>query len=280
MAHPDGSATGVLWRITYTPSGADPADTGLLPSTVYADLATGLFRIDEAMPGPVSLEAISDQAEAIPGPVIRVVSGQETRYDFVYRGPDLASRIVVTVEFPVGHGGGIHEDIRVAAQDELGGAWSARRLQSGGVRFAFDDLPDGQYEIEVKSERCSIWSKTGVRPGESVKAPLDGSASLSLVVVDEETGSLIDTYGVETRYEGEPPSTWKRVTYGRRFEPEKGDILRRLVPPVCTLVFDAEGFLGKEVRVDDLRHGERRELRVELERTESAAGTGGNIRAR
>ena len=281
VALPDGTATGVRWRITYGLAGAESNEPARRRPGAYSDPATGAYRIDGAAPGSVSIEAISDQAESIPGPLIRVVGGEETNHDFVYRGPDLASRIVVTVDVTDGHGAFAPDGVEVQASVASGGTWRPRKLQSGGVRFAFDDLPEGDYEIEVRSRRCSPWTKGGRSPrpigqceARGQRQPLLGRGRRAIRLSDR----LVRRSKLTTTVRHRRPGSGSRTEGGssRRRGTFFATWFRRPSPSCSTRTGSKESKCGWMT----FNTKERRELRVELERSESAAGTGRNLRDR
>lgn len=229
----------------------------------------GSFVLENLPPGRVRLNAHSTMANWIEGPTVIVESGREVATEIRYEGPDNSRRITVitfsrpfypiNVEGPTIHLSGPEIESR-----------TAEHIQGSSQSYSFDDVPPGEYRVEIQDPRFLPWSQDGVRPGMSVKAHLKGSCVLVLEVVDASTREAISDYSPLLRFRNVTFSPREFPLLEEGASPPKDGVFEAIVPGDFTLVVKSQGRGTTEVEIDMLAPGERRMVRVEL-------GRGGEI---
>lgn len=235
------------------------------------DPTTGEFFLDGLPPGSASLKAHSRIANWIEGPTVAVRAGEETRADIRYNGPDNESRIVVvTFSQPFLVLGWDAAEITIRAPGFE--PRKAVKIAGSTQSHSFDDLPPGEYTIEVRDPNFLPWSKSGVRPGTSVSAMLKGNAAVTLTVVDDVTEQVIDHYALDVRFDNAQfaPATFRLFEDGD--EPPRGGLVEGLVPYDQTLIVHAKGYADCEVSAQHLAANERRPLVARLVRGKRVEG--------
>jgi hypothetical protein len=288
-----GRPAGGTWRVYGESLPTIGRDGGRDSTRVQAsaDVETGEFMLDGLPAGKVKLKAQSPIANWIDGPDVEVRVGETVTADITYTGPAITNRItVITFNRPLYvfndpapgsmtlHGPGVE---RVAS-----------KLKNSSQSWSFDDVPPGTYTVRIDDPLFLPWSLEGVTPGTAVQANLQLNGAVALEVVDAQ-GKAVADYRLAIDFPGASfgPSTFE---LRERDAPEpKGGVYRGLVPgsverasefagsadlpadfPVeflkqstpelFDLIVEAEG-LGRGVaRVDGLRVGETRAVRIEL----------------
>lgn len=236
-----------------------------------ADPRTGEFRLEGLPPGRVELKAHSQIANWVDGPTVRVRANEVTEAEIVYDGPDNRRRIVV-IPFsdPFYTHDPAPESIKLIAAD--GTERTAVHVEGSSQSEAFDDLPDGLYRVEIDDPLFEFWSRDRVRPGRRVEARLTGAATIELEVVDGETGHPIPRYGLRVVFHGPQGSpTGFELLSDNSIPPAKGVFSGILATPL-RLIVRLEGRSVHQVEVEDLMRGDRRSLRVEVNRATRLVG--------
>lgn len=232
------------------------------------DPETGEYRFERVPVGWVSVHAQLGRTETEPGYVL-VREGLEEVLDLTFTGPDPALEIRVAWSFGTARALATYEgatDPDAGPRITLVSAGGERRVRAGrgafGGEVSFSGLPSTTYRVEIDGPNHQAWALDGVRPGERVRADLVGSAALVLDVVDQGTAIPVERYGA-----------WV-VSDSRRFgfahpdaPPPAYGFVDGLLPSTFVLAVSAPGYVPVRVPVDDLGSGERRVVRVELDRS-------------
>ena len=284
-----GQPAGGEWQIYGESAPTAGRDTGRdsTRAVALASAETGEFLLENLPAAKVRLRANSRIANWIDGPEVEVRAGETVSADIVYTGPSLATRITVsTVNNPLYvfsdpaagsitlHGPGVE---RVA-----------RKLKNSAQSWIFDDVPTGEYTVRIDDPLFLPWSLDGVAPGTAVRANLQLNGAVALEVVDAQ-GRPVTDYRLSIEFPGANFSPNTFVLRERDApEPEGGayrglvpanivrvpdfdvppdfpaEFLKQSSPSLFDLIVEADG-LGRGVaRVEGLRIGETRAVRVEL----------------
>lgn len=260
------------WRIYGNVEPVDGESDGRDRTSVRAscDPETGHFLLQELPGGPVQLEAHSQIAGWIKGPVVQVEVGRTTEADIVFTGPDPSSRIeVTTYSRPFHILAGRAEHVRLVGQ---GYDSETQRRAGTSSSFSFDGLEPGLYTVVIDDPLFEPFTKDGVRPGERVSAELVPNAGLQLTLTDGATGLAIETARLLLRLEDYPntrPNTFELFAEGAL--PADG-ILPPVPPGDTTLLVEAPGFAQAELAVLGLQPGEVRPVSLELSPAASIRG--------
>lgn len=236
-----------------------------------ADESTGEFLLEDVPPGRIRLKAYSRIANWIEGPGVDVRAGEETQADITYTGPDNESRIVVkTFCRPFHVFSDDAEEILLSAPGQE--TRKASKIERSSQSFAFDDLPPGSYTVEIRDAIFQPWSKSGVRPGETVSANLKGSAAVALQVVDEVTVLPIERFALDVRFEqvNFHPNLFRVIEAKDALPP--GGLIEGLIPKNQTLIVRADGYAPREIPLPDLQSGETRSVMARVGRGKSLVG--------
>lgn len=288
-----GRPAGGTWRVYGESLPTIGRDGGRDSTRVQAsaNVETGEFMLDGLPAGKVKLKAQSPIANWIDGPDVEVRVGETVTADITYTGPAITNRItVITFNRPLYvfndpapgsmtlHGPGVE---RVAS-----------KLKNSSQSWSFDDVPPGTYTVRIDDPLFLPWSLEGVTPGTAVQANLQLNGAVALEVVDAQ-GKAVADYRLAIDFPGASfgPSTFELRERGAP-EPEGGvyrglvpasverasefagsadlpadfpvEFLKQSTPKLFDLIVEAEG-LGRGVaRVEGLRVGETRSVRVEL----------------
>lgn len=284
-----GRPAGGTWQVYGESVPTTGRDGGRDSTRVHASASveTGEFVLDALPAGKVKLKAQSPIANWIDGPQVEVRVGETVAADITYTGPSIGNRItVITFNNPLYvfndpapgsmtlHGPGVE---RVAS-----------KLKNSSQSWSFDDVPPGTYTVRIDDPLFLPWSLEGVTPGSAVKAHLQLNGAVALEVVDTQ-GKAVADYRLAIDFPGASfgPSTFELRERGAP-EPEGGvyrglvpasverasefeappdfpaELLKQSTPKLFDLIVEAEG-LGRGVaRVEGLRVGETRAVRVEL----------------
>ncbi len=236
------------------------------------DPNSGEFRIEDMPPGSTHVGAHSDLVGRIEGPSVEVRAGEVVEATIRYEGPDVGSRITLTIH---------SEPFHVYALDVRdivlrGASIEPRRAEHEpqGSQFHFDDLPAGRYTLEISDPKFLPWSKDGVAPGTVVDAKLKGSASIRLEVVDAKKNQKLVPSRILVRFDKANFSPNEFQIHSRGADLPKNGVFDGLIPVDQTLIVSADGYADCEVPVPDLNPNEVRKLRAAM-----ASGTriGGRV---
>jgi len=268
IVRPDGSPVEGNWTVTgdssYRPTGAGADETRV---RTRAEPGTGAFRLENVPPGSLALETTNSRiGNRLDGPTVQVRAGEETEVELVYAGDDSRRIVVVTSCRPFHVFDPEPGAIRCTGGDgrvfEPQGSRSAQR-------YSFEDLDPGTYTIEVTSPMYLPWSRSGVRPGESVDALVRGSAAVTLAVRDAETGDEVLDYALDVRFEG--ASNVFRVREPGSEHPA-GGLYDGLVPRDTTLIVVAPGYAPLEIHAGELAPNATRHVEGALVRGAAVHG--------
>lgn len=265
----DASGTPILgqdWELHCRSKGV--VANGREPVSVRArvDPVTGVFRLEDVLPGLNQLEAYSAMAGWVQGPRVTAVAGAMLTADVVYSGPDSATRITVStfsrppyaLHVPTEH---IHLVTPV-------GERRTARVMDGSLNRSFDGLVPGLYTVEIDDPRFQPWSQGGIAPGTPVSAGLEPSAALRLAVTGLD-GLPADVYAVRVELEGVDFFPREiRVSDGS--VPLPGGIVR--VPPGDIILHLEAGASATSVEVRGIAAGETRVVSVSLAENRAVSG--------
>ena len=215
----------------------DGADTTRVYTAV--DATTARFLLENVPPGKVQLKANSRLTNWIQGPAIDVRSGETTDADIIYAGSDVAHRITVVLFARPFY---IFESD--AAEILLTGNGieprHATKIQFSSQSHSFDDVPDGQYTVEIRDPKFLPWRQDGVAVGSSISAKLKGNAQIRLHVVYAATGAEIPRYSLRVQFAGNTrPNTFELVKAGE--PPSDGGLFDGMIPVEQTLIVEVPG---------------------------------------
>ncbi|MBL8857441.1 MAG: carboxypeptidase regulatory-like domain-containing protein [Planctomycetes bacterium] len=238
---------------------------------VSPDAVSGEYLLAGVPPGTVGLKAYSRIANWIHGPDVVVREGEETLADIAYTGPDLTNRVTVSVSTSPFHLFGFGEfDIFLSGSGIA--ERKAQKVPGSSQSFAFEDVPPGQYRVEIRDPRFEPWSKDGVEPGTAVSAKLKGSAALVLQVVDDVTNAPIPRYALDIRYENTRSSPNAFRVLDAKVEPPADGFFAGIVPAEATAIVRVEGYSSCEVPLDVLAPNEQRAITARLVRATKLLG--------
>jgi RNA polymerase sigma-70 factor (ECF subfamily) len=236
---------------------------------ISADRATGEFRLEGLAPGPNKLR-INPFVHGIQEARVEIRVGELAHAEIVYDGPDLGSRITVSI---------VAEPI-VAVLDSppeivLQGPGAEERkakLVPGSQNFVFEGIPPGDYTLVIDDPRFRPWTAKHVEPGHSVKADLQGSASLRLSVVDARTGETVPRYTATLRLDRTRmrPNTFTLVP--NNTDPPEDGRFDGLLATSQTLIVGAPGYADLVLPLGDLKPDELRAVEASLSNGASISG--------
>jgi hypothetical protein len=202
---------------------------------------------------------------------VTIVEGQEATAEFSYSGPDLAQRILVRTKGLFAAHVAFDPSADAVHVLRVGESSARRCTKTQPGQYVYDGLEPGDYSIEIDDAKFVRWVEPHVQPGHVVTAKLVGAANVRLAVVGAD-GKPITRYGVTVVFPGASfvPNEFELLAKGST-APADGRI-EGLIPHSSVLVVAPEGLAERRVRLDDLRRGETREVRVDY--SQSAAITG------
>lgn len=249
----DGSPTGNSWRV-YADSSFEPSGPGADNTRVSAnaDAATGEFRLEGLPAGTAQLKAYSRISNWITGPTVTVVADQETSADILYRGPDNRSRITVVVFCRPFYVFNEPAEGEIVCSDGAGNEWIAEKVKGSSQSYSIEDLDSGLYTIRIDSPLHKPWSKSNVKPGQSVNAHLVGNAAVSVRVTDAASGQELTDYRMKLRFDDAnfSPSVFEVREAGAQLP--AGGLYQGLIPKPSTLIFEVEGYAALEVKLSEV----------------------------
>ncbi|MEM9380482.1 MAG: sigma-70 family RNA polymerase sigma factor [Planctomycetota bacterium] len=234
------------------------------------DPATGTFGIEGLPPGGVRLSAGAGSAGLGSGPVVDVVAGDVVTADVTFTGLDAASqRITVRARSRrFLHLTPDADHVRLAAPD--GSSVAPSRVDGAGVA-RFDAVGEGPFVVIVDDPRFETWSKEDVRPGDTVRARLEGSAAVRLEVRDA-SGAEVGRFEVAALFDFGSGRTRRVVVHEDGPAPEGGVVSGLTAGDQRLEILAAEGRALLEM--DGLVAGETRTMECTLE---GAAGISGVV---
>jgi RNA polymerase sigma-70 factor (ECF subfamily) len=239
-----------------------PSDRERVRAWGPVDRATGEFRLDGLAPGPNNLTASSRAAHGIQGPRVEIRAGEVAHAEIVYDGPDLGSRITVELfaepSFLV-----LESPPEIVLQGPGAETRKAKRIPRS-QNFAFEGVPPGDYTLAIDDPRFRPWTATGIAPGQTVRADLQGSASLRLTVVDAKTGAAVPRYTATLRFDRTRmrPNTVTLVPHNT--DPPENGRFDGLLATSQTLIVGAPGYADLVLPLGDLQRDEARAVKVSL----------------
>lgn len=273
VVNANGEPTGIRWRVYADSLGGasgEGADSSRL--SVFTDAQTGAFRLEGVVPGLVKLKAHANAANWISGPKVTIKAGEEQTADIVYSGPDLGSRITVTtfsrpfiVHNRLKEGG-------LTARDSSGRVFTGAKIGGSSQSYALNDLPAGEYTVEIKSDLHHPWSQSGVTPGSAVSAKLKGSASIQLAVTDALSGEAVEHYAMWIQFHKANFSPSIFDVHKMEEEVPPGGLFEGLIPEPCTVLVQAEGYALASVVLGSLLPGAPKSVAVSLSKGATVKG--------
>ena len=230
------------------------------------DPGTGEFRLDDVAPGPVTL-TVHSALTGFGKKTVEVEAGETTQTNFVYRGPNPSRRIVLVIwtkPFSTLAFSSIDEQ-SVLLHGHPAGPKTFQRIPGTSQQWSVEDVPPGNYRVEIKDSKFETWSRSDLTPGHSYGANLKGNAAIQLTVVDAESGAKIDNYRAKVRFGA-------RYHYQIREPgtdlPAEG-IYDGLVSTNQTLIVEAPGYAPASVDLVDLRPDETKPVSIKLSASEA-----------
>ncbi len=239
------------------------------------DRATGEFRILDMPPGPARLRA-RDQGSnrSIEGPTVDVRAGEEVEANLLYEGPSLhegstgSATITVKPRCEQFHPFSYRVD---EVQLMRSGVEIARVQPSdrSGMSFVFNEVEAGEYEVVIEDQKFERWSKSGVRPGQEVRAELVGNSGIQLRVIDALTGMAVPHYQADLVFVFRGNYSFNPRTFRLQeadTEPPTDGVFSGLIPHDSALVITSASYAPARIPVDALAPFERRTLVASLEK--------------
>jgi len=233
--------------------------------------AWGEARIEGVRPGRVELEA-RGPAQAFVEGFADVAAAGVTRAELRYLGPALAERVLVYLRNRPFSGFMLPDAGQVVLRSPDGSTRTSEKHPRATGCFAFDEVGPGPCTIQVTDPRYLAWSRSGVAPGDELRADLVGSATIVLRVEDAETGEELTGYGLAVRYPEASflPNGVELLAPGA--PPPAGGRFEGIVPGECALEVRVPGYPLRDVPVPNLAPGEERVVVVRVARGVSLAG--------
>ena len=252
------------WRVSAEAPG-DRLGTGRDSTRVSAsvDPETGEFRLEGVPARRVTVRARAGGGVHTDTVTVVVVPAGEAAVELTYDGPNLDRRItVVHFSRPFYTYEPASESITLI--DAQGRRRTAVHVQGSSQSEAFDDLPDGEYRVEIDDPLYEPWSKDRVRPGDRVNAHLKGAASLAVKVVHDETGALVQRYGLRVTFprSNSTPNEFELVPDGGT--PPVGGLFEGMIPTDIVLILRLPGRAPERFEVTGLERGEQRAVELRL----------------
>ena len=257
---PPGSDGQAGWRVRVVshPPGVDQRRS-LVTTYAPVDPETGAYRFENLPAGAARARLVSSLASDQPELGVEILSGETTRLDLPYLGPDLSRRIRLATRthgFPFD--GGPDPD-RVMLRLQNGTSRRPDSVARHG-QFDFDNVEPGLHTLWVDDPRYESWS-TEARPGTRVSASLSGSAMLAIEGVDGESKEPLASFSVAVVVDDQ-----ERRPLEVRLPLDAGEQPGALrVPPGHVLLrARAPGYVAREIDVGQLGAGELERLTIEL----------------
>lgn len=205
---------------------------------------------------------------------LTIIAGEETAAEFAYAGPDLARRVLVRTH-PSWPRLAVFQPAAAGVRLQRAGESSARSAVAPARRapgeYVFDDLPEGEYALEIDDARFERYVDAHVEPATALNVTLTGAASVHLDVRDAH-GAALAKYGLRLAF---PDANFRPNEFELWAQdapaPREG-LVHGLIPGHCTLTIQPEGLPSRSLDVRDLQRGETRELRVDYASAATLAG--------
>lgn len=269
----DGNTLTYGWRVTARTSIRRPGGSGRDATTVRAsiDAKTGEFRLEGVLAGRARIRGGHYHGVYTNEVMVNAVAGKGNFVELVYGGPNLHRRISVRhSSHPFYSCEPASESIKIIATD--GTERTAVHVEGSAQNMAFDELPEGVYRVEIDDPLYEFWSRDGVRPGDRVDAMLTGAGTLELEVVDGETGRQIPRYGLRVVFHEPNPSPIEYELLPDGSIPPLDGFFEGIIATNLRLIVRQNGRAVQQVEVEGLTRGERRSVRVELDRGTQLVG--------
>lgn len=239
------------WTVYAEPARGERLDGGepVRPQTL-SDPNTGAFTLADLPPGTANVRAYSRLGDWIDVTPVEVAAGETARIELLYAGPDTSQRISVSVsaqpffsfvnEIDAVELSSPGMETRVAVRDP-------RSPQ----RFVFDDVPPGEYTVEVRDDIFRTWRQSGVAPGSALSAQLMGGGAVRLRVVDAATRAPVTSYGLRVRLAAANSNPSAYDVRRRDTEAPESGLVEGLLPRKQSLIVLADGYAPGEVELAD-----------------------------
>lgn len=239
------------WTVYAEPARGERLDGGepVRPQTL-SDPNTGAFTLADLPPGTANVRAYSRLGDWIDVTPVEVAAGETARIELLYAGPDTSQRISVSVsaqpffsfvnEIDAVELSSPGMETRVAVRDP-------RSPQ----RFVFDDVPPGEYTVEVRDDVFRTWRQSNVAPGSALSAQLMGSGAVRLRVVDAATRAPVTSYGLRVRLAAANSNPSAYDVRRRGTEAPESGLVEGLLPRKQSLIVLADGYAPAEAELAD-----------------------------
>lgn len=272
----NGNTPAGNWSVRVDSDWVTPGANGTV-NRDFASVTNGTFRVEGVAPGKVHVRA---EMALIPQPVeatTEVASNQTAHVDLRYLGPDASTRIhVSTFNSPFFIFSTVDASVvalRASSGELLRPQADAQRRSS--QTHVFEDVPSGDYTLEIRDPRFEPIAKSGVRAGQSVSVDLRGASGIALEVmaVDKAGASVpVEDYRLRVRYPKANMSPNEFEVRAAEKPAPAGGIYSGIVPGDLVLSVDVEGKGHGEIAVDGLVAGETRRVSVKVLPTASVSG--------
>lgn len=247
----DGKPLTDRWTVYAEPARGERLDGGepVRPQTL-SEPNTATFVLADLPPGTANVRAYSRLGDWIDNTPVEVAAGETARVQLVYAGPDTSQRISVTVSAQP-----FFSFVNEIDSVELASPGMETRVATrdprSPQRFVFDDVPPGEYTVEVRDDVFRTWTQTGVSPGSALQAQLVGAGAVRLHVVDAATRAPVPNYGLRIRLAA-PNTNPNAYDIRRRGTEAPADgLVEGLLPRAQTLVVFADGYAPAEAPLTD-----------------------------
>ena len=229
------------------------------------EAGSGVCRVESVPPGPCETQVCFDNGAQSSGPTIEVRPGATLEVVIPYHGPDPTRRIQLTVL--------VTPNVTIYPER------ASVRLSGSGItprepeeqpypqqKYVFDDVPPGEYTLDIQDPKFETWSKHGVRPGDvrTTFAKLRGTSALKVSVRDRRTGAPLSRYGLSLLAQHWQVYPKELVLQEEEEVPPTDGLFDGLVAYDCVVRIMAQGLAVFEQPLREFRAGETREIRADL----------------
>ena len=266
LSRADGAPIGPGWTISADP-GQDgkPIEALDVYGSARVDPASGTFRVDGMPAGSTHVEAWHEVGLHGCESEVRLAPTAPVAIELTWAGADPAHTVCVYLS-DAWHTGIEQQDLHA----ELVGGDGRKLLPVGPPPLTqtlfFEDVPESQWRLEVKTRSFRPVNQESVKPGQLVTIRLEGNASIQLHVADPE-GKALEHYDARLTLKSGSYKPAKQLATveelsadGRSF-----DALPSRLP--FELEISAAGLGSVRIAGDALTPGEARAVRVTLPRT-------------
>ncbi|MEO6708554.1 MAG: hypothetical protein ABI054_06800, partial [Planctomycetota bacterium] len=255
------------WSVTAKASAPNHAN-GRQATSIKASCAAGASEILlERVPARrVMLEADTPSGGRIQPVAVDPLVNQTAHVELRYVGPDLSRRITVitsTQPFYNFYFAGFEVSATAAGAAPIQGTCN----QSGLMAYFIDDCAPGSYDVRIDNPRFLPWSKSGVQPGEVVKAKLVGNATLQLHLSLDNGTPYLGAFGLRARFASSNsfPTSQSEIVLVDATKPPPQDLrIGGVIAADYEMTLEAAGFPPQKIAISGLAANEVRDVNVSL----------------